>query len=303
MQPHDAPMTDRERLLCQVIRNCPQPSDGLASALHDPLFYALAARTNTGALIAHSFSTAPEEWRSAHDANQRRIIGMFAELDEIALQAGVPIILLENGAVARVWPCQGCFSFGDLDVVVRRKDIPKLDHVLKSRGCDRSAGNGRLEYQSEALTLNVQAGLVTGVFSKLLRQPEFEELHSNSSGGGVRLLRPEYMLMQLCMHAVSHWYVCAPGIQLYRDICWYLRSTRIQWPVFTKLCRKFGVERLASHALNIAHAALAIEIPECYTGATPIMDLSKLFSPVALSVPTKLNLLRRMYWTRPPGLS
>ena len=127
-------MTEHERLLCQVIRNCPLPSDGLASALRDPLFIALVNRTKTGALIAHSFPAAPQEWRSAHDANQRRISGMFAELDEIALQTGVPIVLLENGAVARAWPCQGCFSFGDLDVIVRREDMRMLDSVLKSRG-------------------------------------------------------------------------------------------------------------------------------------------------------------------------
>jgi hypothetical protein len=292
-------ITDCERLLCEVIRDYPRPSDGLASALDDPAFIALAARTKTGALITHCSPAAPEEWRSAHDANQRRIGAMLAQLDEIALQAEVPIILLENGAVARLWPCQGCFTFGDLDVVVRREDLPKLDRLLKSRGCGRTTINGRLEYRSEALCLNLQTSLVTGVFSKLLREPEFAELDLNASGRGARLLSPEYMLMQLCMHAVSHWYVCPPGILLYRDICWYLRSAKIQWPAFTKLCRRFGLERLALHALTIAHATLGIELPEGSTGAVPIANISMLFTPVSLGIPAKLNLLRRMYWTRP----
>lgn len=288
-------MTSYERQLCEIIRQSPRPAHTIATSLSDPQFIALAARTRTTTIVAHSHPNVPAEWRAAHDANQRRISNMLEQADEIAREANSPLILLENGAVARIWPCQGCFAFGDLDLLAAREDLPRIDRVLKSRGWTPCADKGRIVYRSNLSRFNLQTHWLTGIFSKLLKQPTFSELLDNSSGEGARMLNPEYMLMQLCAHAASHWYVGGPGIILYRDIAWYLQTRQINWSAFTELCQDFDLERIAFHALNIAYLTLRVEVPDQFVGKAPIIDVSRLFENAVLNASTKLNLLARIY--------
>lgn len=224
---------------------------------------------------------------------------MLAELEQIAVESRLSVILLENAAVARGWPCLGCFSFGDLDVLVRKEDLQTIDRVLRSRGFNRQPDRGRIVYRSVEATFNIQTRLVTGIFSKLLKEPDFSELRANATGEGALQLLPEYLLLQLCMHALSHFLVAPPGISLYRDISWHLRQAKVSWPVFTKLSQRFHIERQVRQVLSIAHSALSIDVPDSYRSAPLMVDLSSLFSHCTLTAAAKLNILRRLYFAAP----
>jgi hypothetical protein len=290
------PMNEHQRLLCELIRVSPEPHCDALGALGDRDFQALATRTKTQGLIAHAFPEAPEAWHLFHAANLDRIGKMLAEVEQIAVESHLPVILLENGAVARAWQCPGCFSFGDLDVLVRKEDMQAIDRVFRLRGFQGLPERGRTVYRSAGATFNIQTRLLTGIFSKLLKEPDFSELRANATGEGALMLAPEYLLLQLCIHAISHFLVAAPGITLYRDICWHLRQAKITWPVFTGLCRKFHLERQVRQVLSIAHSALSIEVPDYYRSAPLTVDLSSLFSHLTPGNNAKLNILRKLYF-------
>ncbi len=281
-------------LLARLIAGDESVHVELPAALEDPEFVRLAERTKLITLVAHYFPTACEDWTRQHTANGQWIRAMLRRLDEVANAADVRVILLENGAVASQGGCHGCFSFGDLDVMTSPADRVRLDSYLRGAGFRASAGRWRTEYESGTLKLNVQPRMITGFLAYLVKEPSIDEIVQHSSGSRVLIMNPEYMLLQLCLHAASHWYTMPPGIQLYRDICWHLRDKVVDWDCVDVLCARNGSRRAVRQAMSITHRLFHIPLPIRYQDCVPPVKFDHLFAATKLRRRHKLSQLLRV---------
>ena len=79
----------------------------------------------------------PAPWRQVHDETCQRISLYLGELDRLAAslaEAGIPLVVLKNGGIARgIFPCPGCCPMGDLDVLVEKRHFRRAHELLLDR--------------------------------------------------------------------------------------------------------------------------------------------------------------------------
>jgi hypothetical protein len=283
-------------LLCKVLASGDSGSrvaaiTTLRQALGDERVFKLAKANDVVPPLAHAFmdilgsDNIPAYWRQSHEETYRRISTFLEELDRIAARLGekeVTVLLIENGALARViYPCPGCFTFGDLDLLVQRKQIPTVHRVLTSAGYRARASkslpqdlpdlsNGRAEYGrmlggSYTMRLNIQWSLVARRWFEATREPAVEDLLERSTpieGSAARMLCPEDNLFQLAIHNASHAYVRKPGIRLHLDIDRFVNYARINWDEFMDLVMRYQVRTTAYFSLAIPKTLFHTPIPD-----------------------------------------
>jgi len=250
-----------------------------------------AQRNRVEPIIAHALMNAlgpdnvPAHWRQAHEESYQRISAYLAELDRIAArlaEEGVTTIVIENGALAKaIYPCPGCFVFGDLDLLVRREEIPIVHHVLTDIGytalfgdslpqCLPDLSNGRAEYGrmldgNYTMRLNIQWSLVARRWFEATREPAVADLLEQSipiEGSAARMLCPEDNLFQLAIHNASHAYVCKPGIRLHLDIDRFVTHATVNWRDFVSLVERFRVRTPVYFSLAIPKILFNTPIPD-----------------------------------------
>ena len=235
-------------------------------------------------MMAHAFGFkgCPVDWVSFHDNSRIKLKGFFDELDSLAVKlrdAGIPLVLIENGSIARAsYPCRGCFAFGDLDVIVDKWQLMEAHQVLLENGYNPSSADegglpnlchGRAEYEKNLsvglFRLNVQWSLVARRWFTGDREPRFDELLSHSEEidkNGVRILGPEHNLFQLCLHNTSHLYIRKPGVRLHLDVERLIRSAEINWDAYISLVIRFHQKTASYITLLMSKLLFETPVPE-----------------------------------------
>jgi len=227
----------------------------------------------------------PSRWCKVHQENYDRITAYMQELNRVAValnSEGVKIIIVENGYLARaVYPCPGCFEFGDLDFLVRSELLSILHGVLTSIGYKVSnfnsvlkdrpdLSNGRAEYEKiitdgYPLRLNFQWSLVARRWFDSAQEPNIETLFGRSvpiSGCAARMLCPEDNLFQLTVHNASHAYIRKPGIRLHLDVARFVSRASLYWNDFVDLVQRYQVETQVYFSLIIPNVLFNTHIPD-----------------------------------------
>ncbi|MDA2910955.1 nucleotidyltransferase family protein [Nitrospiraceae bacterium AH_259_D15_M11_P09] len=253
-----------------------------------------AARENEmDALVAHALRDArggeglPSHWQQAHDDTQQRISSYLDELDRLAAQlasAGVPLVALKNGGIARgIHPCAGCCPMGDLDVLVEKRHFRTAHTIMLSNGyrfefrsplekadIDQAEKGGGAEYwkllpNGPKLWVEVQWRPVAGRWIRPDQEPRADHLLSRSvpiPGTAVRLLAPEDNLLQVALHTAKHSYVRAPGFRLHTDVDRIVRGQTVDWDHFLDRVLTLEVTTPVYFSLVIPRMLFSTPIPD-----------------------------------------
>lgn len=283
-----------EALLCDVLADCEpearkEAARRFVEELGDEQAFALAQANGVSTVVAHALMDAygagnvPEHWVRVHEENFSRISAYLTELDRVAkrlAEDGIIIVLLENGVLAKaVYPCLGCFKFGDLDLLIRKDQLAATHRIIISEGYKAVCGNplvehgiteGRIEYKGTlqsgySMRLNVQWSLVARRWFDASREPDSNTLMKRSvliSGSQVRMLCAEDNLYQLTIHNASHGYVRKPGLGLHLDIDRFVRRTSFDWDKFIELVKKCKVKTPVFFSLLIPKILFKTPIPD-----------------------------------------
>jgi hypothetical protein len=235
---------------------------------------AIAERNKLGARLAHSkvrTPQVPERWTELHDENHRRISRLFDEADAVAATASIPVVLLENGMVIRSgYGCRGCWTFGDLDLLVRKQDRDAIAIHFEKRGYIRTELSGdrvileRTEPDRTALRFNVQSDLVARRWIPPLGGLSPENVIADSfplSNSALRRPASEHALLQLLIHTASHTFVRTPGLRLYADLDAFVRGERIDWSRAQAAIRGSRLQHVAFVALSLARDLFGSPVP------------------------------------------
>lgn len=252
----------------------------------DTDLFEVSARTKITSIVAHALIQSvgsletPRHWYEAHQRSESRTHAFLSELDRIGAilnKHNLPVILVENGAIARFfYECKGCFSFGDLDLIVQKEHLSLINNILLQEGYKPAFGkdmtelpNSRAEYKIRLdnkydFRLNLQMSFVSRRWFKNSSEPALDSLIIHSirpEHSDILILNPEYNLLQLIMHSAAHCYVRKPGIQLHLDIDRFVRRVEINWLDFCNLVGSYSLRTAAYYSLLFPHIIFETPIP------------------------------------------
>ena len=231
-------------------------------------------------------SKVPAPWRQVHDETCQRISLYLGELDRLAAslaEAGIPLVVLKNGGIARgIFPCPGCCPMGDLDVLVEKRHFRRAHELLLTQGynfefrsplekasLEAAERGGGAEYWKvlpggARLWLELQWRPVAGRWIRPDQEPKAEELLARSipiPGSAARLLAPEDNLLQVSLHTAKHSYVRAPGFRLHTDVDRIVRRQPLDWALFLRRVLSLKVKTPVYFSLAIPRSLFGTPIP------------------------------------------
>lgn len=287
-------LSTSEELLCNVLADCePEARKDAArrfiEKLGDENAFSLAQKNDVSSVVAHALIDAygaedvPAHWVRVHEENYNRISAYLSEIDRVAerlAEEGITIVLLENGALAKaVYPCPGCFKFGDMDLLIRKDQLAAAHKIIISEGYKTKNDNflmahgiteGRIVYErmlqiSYPMRLNLQCLLVARRWFDATHEPDVDTLMKRSvsiAGSQVRILCAEDNLYQFAIHNVSHAYVRKPGLSLHLDIDRFVRRISFDWNKFIELVKRYKVKTSVFFSLAIPKILFKTPIPD-----------------------------------------
>jgi hypothetical protein len=167
-------------------------------------------------------------------------------------------------------------EFWDLDILVRKQDFRSASRLLRSRGYgsqDHSSPRQEkayLEVYNEDMFINPETGtaielhwaIAPKAFSFRFDMDRLWESCVSVGLGGttVRAMRPEYLLLTLCVHGSKH---CWERLSLVCDVSETIEANdRLDWEITMGAAHDSGAERMVLLGLILAHDLLGTDIPE-----------------------------------------
>lgn len=290
---HMIKLSEVETLLCRAISVADETSAGdsarqLIQLVGDENAYQLASRNKVSANVAHALVNSFMEttnlgrhWLDAFEEANRRISLYLEELEGVLLsleKSHIQTIILENGAIASAYSLHpALFSFGDFELLVDSKQLPRLHSTLTAIGYSSDVPvqsmklpHGRVEYEKQLngnihLRFNIQTRLVARALISTDSEPTFDELFSRSRlvrDDPIRILGPEDFAFQLALHSAAHGYVRKPGIRLHLDMDMFVNNQTIDWALFLSHVERLQVRTSVYFSLLIPKQLFGTPIPD-----------------------------------------
>ncbi|MEI8172821.1 MAG: nucleotidyltransferase family protein [Deltaproteobacteria bacterium] len=242
----------------------------------------------------------PESYRDLSNhyySNLKRNMAIIGKLRQVLAtfqEAGIPCIVLKGIALAEhVYPNIATRGMSDVDILVKKDDLFKVDDSLSSLGYisrDSSVAKAihnpvgylaSLEYRKDAkspLNLHVHWHTVnTSVPATMfVERIDINRLWENSAMAAVAdsralILSPEHLIIYLCEHAlrIGHSF---DRLILVCDIFFSIKAFEniIDWNFVSEESRRFGLSRFVYYGLTIVKHYTSLDIPdECIAHLKP----------------------------------
>ncbi len=210
-----------------------------------------------------------ERWEYTARCNLYLSTQLFDTVDALA-GGGIPTIALKGPALAvALYSSLSLREFGDLDLLVRREDVPQAVKILRDRGFEPwkeplGAQDGvvrRFEYsrsftrRSDDIDLDLHWEIAKGFFKSrfnsdvLWKSGEVISIH----GREIRGLPPFYMLLLLAVHGAKHGPFPWPRIKWICDMAEFTRAyPDFDWPHALRVSEEFRCRRMLLLGLALA---------------------------------------------------
>jgi hypothetical protein len=217
----------------------------------------------------HAESLENAQWSLRLTAELFAILDLFADSGVAAIAYKGPVLatLLYGNAALR--------QFGDIDILVQRRELPKAFEVLRTRGYRPELvfspaqerlyvrhGNERVFVREGS---KVQVDLHWGIC--LPQYPfalSFESLCSRLapvtvSGREIRTVVGDDLLILLCVHATYHRWA---RLALIAEVAEVVSASKLDWPAILERTRKSGSRRMLGVGISAAHSVLGAPLPK-----------------------------------------
>jgi hypothetical protein len=235
-------------------------------------------------------------------ANLKRnlsIVGALREVLATFQEAGMPCIVLKGIALAeRVYPNIAMRGMSDVDILVRKADLFKVDDHLSSLGYaprDSSATKAihnpvgylaSLDYRrNDPSPLNlhvhwhpVNTSVPAAIFAERIDTDRLWEKAATVAiaDSQAQMLSPEHLIIYLCEHAlrVGHSF---DRLILVCDIFYAIKAFEkvIDWDFIIEESRRFNLSRFVYHGLSIVKHHTSSGIPDAYIAKLKPPDISR----------------------------
>lgn len=259
-------------------------------------------------LEAHAGGSVPPEviqgLRESFRRNAARnllLAGELLRLTKLLEDEGVRTLAYKGPALAAC--AYGDLSlrrFIDLDIIVRRRDVPRAAELLRSHGFDAHAGLSRAQQETLLRTQHNLAFTRDGgrlsvelhwdvAARRFAALPLDEDVWARAvvvglCGGVVRTLAAEDLLVALCVHGAKHFWERLAWVC---DLNELLRANpNLDWPLALGRAGQAHVERMLLLGLRLASSLLGAPLPE---------DVRRRVRADAAAARLSLEVARRMF--------
>jgi hypothetical protein len=250
-----------------------------------PLLYFAVRPHARGLLISKDLMTA---MRRKYLLAVARNLHLFQELSSLLAEFnrdGIPVVLLKGAHLAgEVYDDMGLRNMCDIDLLVKRADLMRVERLLLSRGADPEdrrrvigSSNKHFGYQlaQSGLRVEIHWALVTGD----LRKIEWEETESRLrtiviNSVPALALCPEDLLLHLCLHAAGH--LNALHVRMLCDMVAVGQKygAELDWPELVARAKIWGASRAAYVMLRLARERLGAPLPAHWIEALRTEDMN-----------------------------
>ena len=275
-----------------VLLLCASPhadSSTLSALLREvswPALFALAQEHGVISLLASAMAQLQEtlvppefahEIRELHRALVLSALQMTVELFRLADQyrdAGLDAVIVKGPTLAlRAYGDTGTRQYGDLDFLVRQKDILRATELMISAGYKPEIAVESLSPQKipgQYLFVRIAAPLLVELhtertmryFPRGLPIEEFfaRRQYVNVDGHLIPALAIEDELLLICIHGAKHLW---ERLSLVADVAAFVtRQTSLNWQRTFATARAVGAERMVHTGLLLASTLLAAALPQ-----------------------------------------
>ena len=186
----------------------------------------------------------------------------------------IPVIALKGAHLATlVYDSPSLRFMGDLDLLVKLEDVPRVDRLLLALGCqptiqNRIVGGDIQEFvylmPKRDVCLEIHWNILSSEFPFTIDTAGHWERSRPARIAGVdtAVLCPEDLFLHLCLHAgCTHGY--EPGLKLFCDIAELLRQDPgLDWDLVVRLTREAGAGKCVYLTLMLTREFLGITVPE-----------------------------------------
>lgn len=280
-----------DELLLHCLRTIPDPADDcrtstLPESDWDDLLQQ-SARHGVTPLLYHRLQTihpdivvppsVTRQLRLAYLENAARNLGLYRNLCKVLAilrRDNIPVIALKGAHLAeRVYGSRALRFLGDLDILVRRSDLLKVDGLLLEMGCTPTIHNRVVAKDNNEFVYVMPRRDVSLEVHWSLLSPEFpfpidtDGLWARSepasiAGVEASVFGPEDLLLHLCLHAgCTHGF--EPGMKLFCDINEVVAhfGARLDWGLVQCRAREWGVVKSVYLTLRMTRELLGTCFP------------------------------------------
>jgi len=207
-------------------------------------------------------------------ARNLRLYGHLGKILQLLRDNGVPAIALKGAYLAeQVYAHRALRYLGDLDLLVRKDDLEKVDALLLGMGCrptipNRIVGPDNNEFVYEMPRRDLCVEIHWRILPPQFPFPIDTEGQWNRARpavlAGVETLVfcPEDLLLHLCLHAgCTHGF--EPGLRLFCDIREILRhhEADMDWGLVRRLIQEWGIGKSVYLTLKLAQELVGARVP------------------------------------------
>lgn len=248
--------------------------------------------------LARRFPAAPvpapvrERLKRAHRACAAKNLGRFHALAPVLAgfsKAGIAVIVLKGAYLAAtVYENFALREMSDVDLLVRREDLPGADAILEGAGFLRKEFSAAPASDLKEFHYQDRAGRTMVDIHWELYRPDcpfrFDQddmwraaVPAVVAGVGVRAFAPEDQLIHLASHAAIHRFEF--GLRPLCDLAEVIARQRVEWPLLVEKARRQKAGRAVGVPLLLARNLLGVEIPAAASEGLGVAELpERLFS-------------------------
>lgn len=235
--------------------------------------------------------------REAHLDNAARNMRLYHNLGEvlkILRRDRIPVIVLKGAHLAELTYGHRALRFmGDLDLLVKKDDLMRVDALLLEMGCtptahSRIVGKDNHEFvyvmPKRDVSLEIHWSILSPLFPFTIDTDGQWDRSRPAVIAGVdaAVLCPEDLLLHLCLHAgCTHGF--EPGLKLFCDISEIIRhnGADMDWGLVQRRTREWGAGKCVYLTLKLTREFLGGALPEGLMEALKPGDFDEHFVALA----------------------
>lgn len=181
-------------------------------------------------------------------------------------------ILFKGMMVSATYPIPSLRTYGDVDIVIREKDIKKLCEYMKSQGYEHSVADAGVVNVFKKNKENYEFHKNLNV-SNLKDKSYFEKLweHVVERNAFTRNFEHNFHLCYLLTHLEKHVYGSGAGLRMYLDIVFFIKKYRehLDLDKVRDILTGFGFGKFLNTVFFVCNKWFSLEVP---TWVVPLDD-------------------------------
>ena len=235
--------------------------------------------------------------RQAYLDNSARNLRLYAHLNKVLAilhRNSIPVIALKGAHLAElVYGSRALRFMGDLDLMVKKDCLMRVDALLLEMGCtpiapNRIVGKDNNEFvyvmPRRDVSLEIHWSILPPSFPFAIDTEGQWERSKPAVIAGVdaAVLSPEDLLLHLCVHAgCTHGF--EPGLKLFCDISELLQhdGNGVDWKTVERRTREWGIEKCVYLTLKLTREFFAVVLPDDLMESLKPADFDERFVALA----------------------